>query len=112
MPEFLTLLPPRIALGKLLDSFIPRIAFEKVHATEALNRVTTEPLVAPHSLPTFPRATVDGLAVRSTDTHGTSATLPAYLGLANQIPNGVASFIILSKARGPHTQTGGMIPKG
>ena len=44
MPEFLTLLPPRIALGKLLASFIPRIAFEKVHTTEALNRVTAEPL--------------------------------------------------------------------
>ena len=112
MPEFLTLLPPRIALGKLLDSFIPRIAFEKVHTTEALNRVTAEPLVAPHSLPTFPRATVDGFAVRSKDTHGTSATLPAYLELVSEIPMGVDSAITLQKGQCALIHTGGMIPKG
>lgn len=112
MSEFLTLLSPQIALAKLLDSFTPRIAFEKVHTTEALNRVTAEALVAPHSLPTFPRATIDGFAVRSKDTHGTSASLPAYLELIGEIPMGTGSKITIQVGQCALVHTGGMIPQG
>ncbi len=112
MSEFLTLLPPRIALAKLLDSFTPRIAYEKVHTAEALNRVTAEVLVAPHSLPTFPRATVDGFAVRSKDTHGASATLPTYLELIGEIPMGADSKITIKGGQCALVHTGGMIPQG
>ncbi len=112
MSEFLTLLPPSIALAKLLDSFTPRIAFEKVRTTEALNRVAAEPLVAPHSLPTFPKATVDGFAVRSKDTYGASATLPTYLELIAEIPMGADSKITVQKGQCALVHTGGMIPQG
>lgn len=110
MTEFLTLLPPAEALKKLLDHLPVRPRAEEVETVKALGRVTAWPIVAPHPLPSFPRSTVDGYAVRAADTYGAGESLPAYLGLCGEIPMGAppTSDIIPGQAMLIHT--GGMLP--
>ena len=49
-----------------------RTPVESVSLDDALGRVSAEPVAAPHALPGFARATVDGFAVRAADTYGAS----------------------------------------
>ena len=112
MPEFLNLLPPEMALTRLLEHFSVRPEPEEVDAASALGRVTTGPVFAPHSLPSFSRSTVDGFAVRAADTYGASESLPAYLKLSGEIPMGAAPGFSIDRAHCALIHTGGMLPDG
>ena len=76
MPEFLELLPPPDALNVLLQSLPVFLQAETIATREALGRVTSSPVAAPHHLPSFIRSTVDGYAVRATDTYGANRFSP------------------------------------
>jgi molybdopterin molybdotransferase len=73
-------------VSEALTGFRParRTAVEPVALDVALGRVPSEPLSAPHALPGFARATVDGFAVRAADTYGASEGLPSYLEVAGE----------------------------
>jgi molybdopterin molybdotransferase len=73
-------------VSEALSGFRPerRTPVEPVGLGDALGRVPAEALDAPHALPGFPRATVDGFAVRAADTYGASEGLPSYLDLAGE----------------------------
>ena len=79
MPEFLKLTPPDEALRKLLDNLPAEPQSEEIDTESALGRVTFSPVIAPYPLPSFPRSTVDGYAVRAADTFGASDSIPAFL---------------------------------
>ena len=112
MPEFLELLPPDQALELLLNSLSPQVQAEEIDAAYALGRVTRAPVVAPHPLPSFPRSTVDGFAVRAADTYGASESLPAYLSVTGEVPMGAAPAFSLSPGSCALIHTGGMLPEG
>lgn len=112
MPEFLTLLPPPEALARLLAHLPAAPIPEIVPTQDALGRVTFAPLHAPHPLPTFPRSTVDGYAVRAADTHGASESLPAYLTVVGEVPMGGQPDFSLHPAECALIHTGGMLPEG
>ncbi len=112
MPEFLTLLPPADALARLLARLEPALLSESVALINALDRVTAAPVTAPHSLPSFPRSTVDGYAVRAGDTFGAGENLPAYLRLAGEAPMGRRPVFGLQKGECALIHTGGMLPDG
>ncbi len=112
MPEFLELIPPAEALAKLLENIIPRVNSEAVSVEDALGRLTAETILAPHPLPTFPRTTVDGFAVRSRDTYGASESLPAYLLVLGEVPMGAAVEFSISTHECALIHTGGMLPQG
>jgi molybdopterin molybdotransferase len=112
MPEFLELLPPPEALKRLLEHLPGRVAPEEIETSLALGRVTAAPITAPQPLPSFPRATVDGFAVRAADTFGASDSLPAYLQVVGEIPMGVQPEIVLAPAQSALVHTGGMLPDG
>lgn len=114
MPEFLRLIPPAHALDTLMRS-IPMGAGperETVETADALGRVLVEPIQAPHPLPAFARSTVDGYAVRASDTHGASPSLPAYLKIIGEIPMGAAPSIEVGGGQAALIHTGGAIPQG
>jgi len=73
-------------VSEALSGFRPerRTPAEVVGLDDALGRVPAESLTAPHALPGFARATVDGFAVRAADTYGASEGLPSYLDLAGE----------------------------
>src|SRR5512133_3177067 len=91
MPEFLTLLPPDDARNLLLSYLSqPKVESETIDVPSALGRILAHDIIAPHPLPEFQRSTVDGYAVRASDTHGASDSLPAYLNLVGEVPMGSA----------------------
>lgn len=114
MPEFLHLLPPTEAMNRWLAAFPGdrRPRTESLPAIQCLGRVLATSIVAPEPLPAFPRATVDGYAVRAADTFGASPSLPAYLALAGEVQIGSAPDLHLSAGQAALIHTGAMIPEG
>jgi molybdopterin molybdotransferase len=112
MPEFLELLSPQNALERLFTNLSPQPLAEEIDSLDAFGRVTFEPVVAPYPLPSFPRSTVDGYAVRAADTFGASESLPAYLHQAGEAPMGAAPAFSLAPAQCALIHTGGMLPDG
>jgi len=113
MPEFLTLLPPDESRSLLLSHLSqPVIDPESIAVIHALNRTLAEDILAPHPLPDFQRATVDGYAVRAGDTFGASDSLPAYLTLIGEVPMGDAPSFEIGSGQCALIHTGGMLPKG
>ncbi len=112
MPEFLTLIPPQEALGKLIDHLEVAINPEIIAAAKSLHRVTAESIRAPHPLPEFARSTVDGYALRAADTYGAAESLPAYLPVVGEVPMGAAPTFSIGPIQCALIHTGGMIPAG
>lgn len=110
MPEFLELLSPSKAIEKFFEHYLPHPESELIETINALNRVTHSPIVAPHPLPMFIRSTVDGYAVRASDTFGASGNLPAYLQIAGEIQMGSAPDFDIESHQCALIHTGGMLP--
>ncbi len=85
---------------------------EAVALDQVLGRTLAEPLLAPHDLPGFDRATMDGYAVLARDTFGASESSPAYLTLAGDVRMGEAPGLELSPGNCARIGTGGMLPGG
>ena len=58
------------ARAQVLGAIPAPLAAEDVDLSDALGRVLAATLTAPSALPSFPRSTMDGYAVRSSDTFG------------------------------------------
>src|SRR6266498_6070980 len=115
MPEFLTLLPPDEARSLLFAHLLrdqPTTDSELLDDPSSLGRVLAEDIIAPHPLPDFQRTTVDGYAVRASDTHGASDSLPAYLTLIGEVPMGDAPEFQIGVGQCALIHTGGMLPNG
>jgi molybdopterin molybdotransferase len=114
MNEFLRLLPPSQALHRFLEHITDdmRLSTEKIPTGEALGRVLAQDVLAESPLPSFRRSTVDGFAVRASDTFGASPSLPAYLSLAGEVPMGGEAQTPVAPRQAEVVHTGGMIPDG
>lgn len=110
MPEFFNVLPPDEARQLLLENVTPIVEAEILSPLDALGRVTQKAIHASQPLPEFRRSTMDGYAVRATDTHGAGESLPAYLQVMGEIPMGKPANIILGIGQAAVVHTGGMLP--
>jgi molybdopterin molybdotransferase len=101
-------------LAEALTGFRPsrRTGAERVGLGEALGRVPAEPVLAPHALPGFARATVDGFAVRAADTYGASEGLPSYLELAGEARMGRPPQVEARPGTAVAIATGAPLPPG
>jgi molybdopterin molybdotransferase len=97
-----------------LTGFRParRTAVEAVGLDDALGRVPAESLAAPHALPGFARATVDGFAVRAADTYGASEGLPSYLDVAGEVRMGEPPDVEVRPGTAVAIATGAPLPPG
>ena len=109
MPEFFNVVPPHEALRILLDRLDARVEPEPIPTDEAWGRVTSNGIVAPEDLPAFPRSTVDGYSVRSSDTFGASEGLPAYLEVVGEVAMGRSPGLRLAAGQAATAYTGGML---
>ncbi len=110
MPEFFNVLPPDQARDLLLKHLTQPIRVEMAPTSEALGRVTAAAVMAPHSLPSFRRSTMDGFAVRAEDTFGASDSLPAFLKVIDEVAMGRAALKEIGSGQAVLVHTGGMIP--
>ena len=85
---------------------------EPVPLDQAAGRTLAGDLAAPHDLPGFDRATMDGYAVIGRDTFGAGESSPAYLTLAGEVLMGQAPGFTLEPGQCAHIGTGGMLPAG
>jgi molybdopterin molybdotransferase len=101
-------------LSEALTGFRPsrRTGAEATALEQALGRVPAEPIAAPHALPGFARATVDGFAVRAADTYGASEGLPSYLELAGDVRMGRPPQVDVRPGTAAAIATGAPLPTG
>ena len=101
-------------VSEALSGFRParRTAVETVGLDDALGRVPAGALTAPHALPGFARATVDGFAVRAADTYGASEGLPSYLDLAGEAHMGRPPETEVTPGTAVAIATGAPLPPG
>lgn len=88
------------------------IEIEEINILEATDRILAEDIVAKENVPEFNRSTVDGYAVKSSDTHGASESIPSFLTLLGEIRMGEETNIKLSNGEAIYVPTGGMVPEG
>ena len=85
---------------------------EKIHITQALDRVTAENVMAPESLPAFTKSVMDGYAVKAEDTFGASEEKPQTLELIGEVRMGIEPIMKLEKGEAAKIPTGGMLSSG
>jgi molybdopterin molybdotransferase len=112
MPELFRVLPVEAARARLREHVRPLGAVEQVTLDQALGRVLAADVVSPVDLPAFARSTMDGYAVRSTDTYGATEALPAYLTVIGEVPMGRPPTLRLRPGEAALVHTGGMLPPG
>ncbi|MGA2489766.1 MAG: gephyrin-like molybdotransferase Glp [Anaerolineales bacterium] len=112
MSEFLKLIPPSEALELLMHSLPDSVLGEEfVDTLQAAGRITAQDVRAPLPLPSFPRSSMDGYAVRARDTFGASDSIPEYLTIAGEVPMGSEPAFALQSGQAALIHTGGMLPQ-
>lgn len=107
------LTPVGEALAKLtghLTGVQPRV--ERIPLDRALDRITAETITSPEDLPPAPRSTMDGFAVRASDTFGASTSMPCYLQIKGEVHMGESPEGSVAKGECYRISTGGFLPSG
>lgn len=89
-----------------------RMGKEEIPVQAATNRVLAEEIVADVNLPDFPRAIMDGFAVRAASTFGASDGNPAYLTVPRTVAMGEIPAFSIGPGEAARISTGGMLPNG
>lgn len=104
---------PHDALKLMLNHILPGcIPVQIIPIEKAYGRITAEDIISPEDLPGFERSTVDGFAVKASDTFGARESSPAYLTVKGDIPMGAIPDFSLPNGETASIATGGMLPKG
>jgi|BioPla2DNA2_1021312.scaffolds.fasta_scaffold35243_2 molybdopterin molybdotransferase len=85
---------------------------EVAQLSAAVGRVLAEDIVATEYVPDFDRSTVDGYAVRASDTFGCTDAIPAILPMQAEVLMGEGANFELRSGKCAEVPTGGAIPKG
>jgi len=88
------------------------VPFEKIHFLDSFGRTLAEDIKATGDLPPFDRSSMDGVALRSSDTLGADDNNPVTLKLVGTIAAGGVPRKALKKGEAMKIMTGAMIPKG
>lgn len=101
------------ALQRILSRLpVSRLSSEAVSLSRCLGRVLSTEITAPSDLPEFSRSTMDGYAVRSSDTFGATESLPALFTLVGDVPMGSMPEGGIAKGQAMKIATGGALPEG
>lgn len=85
---------------------------DSVSLWEAAGRVLAGPVAAQGNVPNHNRSTVDGFAVRASDTFGAVESLPVYLRVTGEIGIGRCAQGSVGPGQAARIPTGGMLPEG
>jgi len=95
----------------LYDRF-PPVGAEEVDLAGAGGRVLAADVPAPEAVPSFPRASMDGYAVRARDTFGAGPAAPQYLEIKGEVPMAAAPPQAVGPGETLRLPTGAMLPAG
>jgi len=85
---------------------------EQIELIHAYGRMLAENIISTENVPGFNRSTMDGYAVKASDTYGASDGLPAYLDLIGDIKMSAKPSFQLQNGQAARISTGGMLPEG
>ena len=97
-------------IARELSSFSP--FSENVKIEELIGRILSEDIIAGENVPSFDRVTVDGYAVISSDTFGSSESIPSQLEIRGEILMGQQTDSAIASGQCMKISTGGMLPEG
>lgn len=87
-------------------------ARQKVDLAQSLGRVMGQTVFAQENVPAFRRSTVDGYAVKASDTIGCSDAMPAFLRKIGETKMGEDTNLIVKSLETVYVPTGGIVPDG
>lgn len=87
-----------------------RLDCERVTVQDALGRVLSHDVMASDDIPGFDRSTVDGYAVISADTFGSSEAIPAFLSVIGEVYMGRHAEQTVGPGEAVRVSTGSMLP--
>ena len=85
---------------------------EKITLENAADRVLAADATAQENVPDFYRSTVDGYAVKATDTQGASESIPTFLRVVEDVAIGSPAKSTIKSGECAYVPTGGMLPSG
>jgi len=94
------------------EQFSPINRTVRLPLMDALGLVLAEDVSAREQVPPFARSSVDGYAVRASDSFGASESLPAFFTITDRIEMGEAAHTPLAEGHAQYIPTGGMLPPG
>ncbi len=95
---------------RLAERLLGEAAASAVH--EGLGRLVAEDVIAPRSLPWYPRSLVDGCAVRSVDVAGAFEDRPVRLRVLGRVKIGVRPGLRVGAGECAEVDTGAWVPLG
>jgi molybdopterin molybdotransferase len=110
--ELFNVRPPAEAAALQSNRLSRLQRLERMALDDGLDRVLANDIHSPEDIPSFPRSTMDGYALRAADSYGASESMPAYLRLAGEVPMGRQSTVLINVGELAKVHTGGMIPPG
>jgi len=89
-----------------------QLKIEEVDILDSLDRILAEDIVSTINVPEFNRSTVDGYAIKSTNSHGASESIPSFLELTGEVRMGEEIKVEILDGEAIYVPTGGMVSKG
>ena len=108
----LTVKTPDEVFAVMKEAFPARSESETVPLSAALGRILYSGVESVEYVPGFHRSTVDGYAVRASDTFGCSESIPALLEVQGQVAMGEAAGEMPQSGCCVYVPTGGALPEG
>ena len=102
---------PEEVLAMIESEFAPLGQTETVPLSDAMGRILAEDVAAREYVPDFDRSTVDGFALRASDTFGCSDAIPAILPLQATVLMGQGADFSLDEGACVAVPTGGAVPR-
>lgn len=85
---------------------------ETVSLYDSVGRILFSDVLSRENIPAFDRSTVDGFAVKASDTFGSSESIPSQFNIIGEIPMGEKADAEIGEGECVKISTGGMLPKG
>ena len=85
---------------------------EKLPLEDCLDRICATQILAPEDLPPTDRSTMDGYAVKASDTFGASQSMPGYLDIGGEVIMGETPIGTMALGTCFKIPTGGILPDG
>lgn len=97
---------------KKLNKYVCEPQTETVRLEDALGRILSCDVISGSDVPGFDRSTVDGYAVKASDTQGASESMPCFLKVTGEVLMGEEAKLSVKPGEACYVPTGGMIPDG
>lgn len=84
---------------------------ELANLSLSYGRILAEDIIAPESIPSMRKSSVDGFAVIASDTYGANDSIPAFLKITGEVEMGQACLSKLKSGEAIYVPTGAMLPE-